>query len=148
LALEVFEGLDARFLAGDDLDVVRVDGGDGGQPSQRRLETGVFHAVPDVVHRIADGERQFTATGLQQIEVFHRSLGSLHRRFGAVDTIAEQLGQGYADGVVHTAGAAGQNVEEGRCGECRGTRRKGNRSDQQAETFFHAHEMLRLLLWP
>src|SRR5690606_38612004 len=39
-----------------------------------------------------------------------------------------------------------QNVEEGRCGECRGTRRKGNRSGQQAETFFHAHEMLRFIV--
>jgi hypothetical protein len=117
LALEVIQGLDAGFGVGHDLDVVRVGTGDGPQLLQRRLEARVFHAIPGIGHRVAEGEGQLTTTCLQQVEVFHRGLGRLDRGLGAFDAVAVQLRQGHANRVVHATGTASEHVDEGRRSE-------------------------------
>src|SRR5690606_28334122 len=114
LALEVFQGPDARLSAGDDVDVVGVGGGDGAQLLQRRPEAGLGDAVPGIVDRVAEGERQLAATGLQQIEVFDRCLGGLHRDPNVFDVGVVDLRQADPDRIVDAAGAAGQDVDEGR----------------------------------
>ena len=139
LALEVFQGLDAGFGVGDDLDVVRVGAGDGAQLLQRRLEAGVFHAVPGIGHRVAQGEGQFAATGLQQVEVLHRCLGRLYRGLGAVDAVAVQLRQGHADRVVHAAGATGKHVDEGWGSEHRSAGSDGRSRGEQADFLGQSH---------
>ncbi|MNM53787.1 hypothetical protein D3C81_648940 [compost metagenome] len=76
-AFEIRQGLDARFLAGHDLDVIGIGTANGTQFGQRRFETGVFHAVFGIGNRVTQCQRQFASTGLQQVQVFHRSLGGL-----------------------------------------------------------------------
>ncbi|MDT4852241.1 hypothetical protein FQZ97_864650 [compost metagenome] len=147
LALEVGQGGDAGFLVGDDLDVVRVGAGDRPQLLQRRLEAGVFHPVPGVGDRIAEGQGQFATAALQQVEVFHRGLGRLHRGFRAVDAIAVELRQAHTDRVVHAAGAAGEDVDEGWRGKCRGAGGQGRGSGEQAETLGQSHGVSPSLLW-
>src|SRR5690606_31397085 len=105
LALEVLQGLDARLGTGHDLDVVVVSAGDGAQPLERRLEAGVLDTVPGVGNRVTQGESQFAAASLQQVEVFHRSLGGLYGSPGTVNLVV-LLRQGHADRVVHAAGTA------------------------------------------
>jgi len=78
------------------------------------------------------------ATGLQQVEVFYRGLGGLHRSLGAVDLVV-LLRQGHADRVVHAAGAAGEDVDEGRCSDGRGAGGEGRSGSEQAQAFGQSH---------
>src|SRR5690606_32648393 len=123
---------------GDDLYVVVVGTGDGAQTLERGLEAGVLDTVPGVGNRVTQGEGQFAATGLQQVEVFHRCLGGLHGSLGAIDLVV-LLRQGDADRVVHAAGAAGEDVDEGRCRESRGAGSEGGSRSKQAEAFGQSH---------
>src|SRR5690606_27365317 len=147
LALEIGQRLDAGFLAGDDLDVVRVGGGDGPQTLEWRLEAGVFHAVPGIVHRIAEGEGQFAAPGLQQVEVFHRGFGGLYGNLGIAHTAAVQLGNGHAYRVIHPAGAAGEDVDERGGSQYGRAGREGRGRCEKTETsWVYAHVVLLLFL--
>ena len=83
LALQVTERLDAGVGGGDDLDVVGVDGGNGTQLLQRRLEAGFLVAFPGFVERIAEREGDLAASGLQQVQVLRGGLGCLDRGLGA-----------------------------------------------------------------
>ncbi|MNZ95857.1 hypothetical protein D3C78_1150270 [compost metagenome] len=139
LAPEVGQGVDPCLGTGNHLDVVAVGAADGTQVLQRRLEAGIRHAVPGVAHRVAEGEGQLAAPGLQQIEVFHRGLGRLHRGLGAVDVPAIQLRQGGADRVVHPAGAAGEDIDEGRSGEYRRAGQQARRRGEQAQALAQFH---------
>ncbi|MNZ58502.1 hypothetical protein D3C78_765140 [compost metagenome] len=139
LALEVGQGLDAGVGAGDDLDVVRIGAGDGAQLGQRRLEAGVLDALPGIIYRVGQREAQLAATGLQQVEVLHRGLGGLHRGLRTFDAVAVQLRQAHTDRVVHPAGAAGEDVDEGRRGENRGAGSQGRGSGEQAQALAQFH---------
>src|SRR5690606_29095127 len=112
LALEVGERLDAGFRAGDDLDVVRVDGGDPAQLVQRRLEADFGVALPGSREGVAESEGDLAAPGLDEVQVFDRSLGRLDRGFHLGNGLAIDLGQGNAERVVDPAGAPGQDVDE------------------------------------
>src|SRR5690606_40190975 len=130
LALEVFQGLDAGLRTGDYLNIVIVGSGNRPQPLEWRLEARILDTIPGIGDRVAEGEGAFTATGLQQVEVLHRGLGRLHRGPGAVD-LPVQLGDGYTDRVIHSAGAARENVDIGRCSEYRGGGGQRRGSGQQ-----------------
>jgi hypothetical protein len=82
LALQVGHGLDAGIGAGDDLDVVGVDRRHAAQLVERRLEAGFRIALPGVGQRVAEGQGDLAAAGLQQVEVLGAGLGRLHRDLG------------------------------------------------------------------
>src|SRR5690606_24034951 len=113
LALQVFQGLDPGFLAGNDMDVVRVGRRDGAQTLEGCFEAGIFDAVPGIIHRVAQGEGQLATARLQQVEVLYRCLGGLNGGLGTLDLVV-LLRQGYADRVVNAAGTASEDVDEGR----------------------------------
>ena len=112
LALQVGQGLDARVLAGDDLDVVVVGGRKAAQVLQRLLEARLGVAGPGVGHRVAQRERQLATTRLQQVEVFGRGLGDLRGGARVGDGLGEDLRQRHAQRVVHAALPARQHVDE------------------------------------
>ena len=96
----------------------------------------------DLAHRgygIDQMVNQLATAGLQQIKVFDRSLGCLHGGFRAVDAFAVQLGDAHPDRVVHTAGAAREDVDEGRGSDCGGAGREGRCGSEQAEAFGQSH---------
>lgn len=132
LAFQVGQGLDARGLAGHYLDIVRIGIADSPQLLQRRLEAGVGDPVPGVGDRVAQRQRQFSTPGLQQVEVLDRSLGGLHRGFRALDIVPVDLREADPYGVIDPAGAAGEDIDEGRRGKDHGT--EGHRCGKREKT--------------
>src|SRR5690606_20908709 len=145
LALQIFQGLDPGFLAGNDVNVVRVGRRDGAQTLEGCLEAGIFDAVPGIGHRVAQGEGQLATTRLQQVEVFYRCLGGLNGALGTFDLVV-LLRQGYADQVVNAAGTASEDVDEGRRRDGYSAGCEGWGGSEQAKAFGQSHGCLRFIV--
>src|SRR6185312_76598 len=112
LPLQIGQRLDSRIGARNDLDVVRIDGGDAAQFFQRRLESGFFIAFPGIRQRIAEREGDLAAARLQQVEILDRGLGGLDRSLELRHRFADRIGQRHAERVVNAAGSPGQHIDE------------------------------------
>ena len=112
LALKVSERLDAAFLGRDDLNVVRVDRANDAKLVQLRAEAGIGVAGPALRERVAEREGDFALAGLQQVEIFDRSLGRLHGRTRVLDLVRVELGERNAERIVDAGSAASENVDE------------------------------------
>ena len=131
-------------LRGDHLDVVGIDGGDAAQLVELALEAGLLVAGPAQREAVAEGEADLALALLQQGEVFHRSLGGLDRRAGALHLVGEDLGERDAERVIDAGGAAGQDVDEvlGLGRHARTRKRKGGRGADDAAHDVSIHGVL------
>ena len=112
LALEVGKRLDAGLLGGDDLDVVRIDGGDAAQFVELAGKAGLGVAFRRELDGIAERKGDLALALLQEVEVLDRGLGRLHLRAGALDALAIDIGQGNAERIVYAGSAAREHVDE------------------------------------
>ena len=96
----------------DDLDVVRIDGGDAAQLVELAGEAGFRVAFRREFHRVAQREGDLALALLQKVEVLDRGLGRLHLRAGALDALAIDIRKGDAERIVYARGAAREHVDE------------------------------------
>ena len=97
---------------GDDLDVVRIDGGDAAQLVELAGEAGLGVAFRRELDGIAEREGDLALALLQEVEVLDRGLGRLHLRAGALDALAIDIRKRDAERIVYARSAAREHVDE------------------------------------
>ena len=85
---------------------------DGAAGKSQLAEAGFGVALPGVGDGVAQGQCQFTTTGLQEVEVFGRGFGHLCGGLGIGDGLGINLRESHTQGVVHTALTTCQNIHE------------------------------------